>query len=203
MNRFFDPNSFLWRCFDRAADVLGLSLLWLICALPVVTAGAACTALYDAAVHCVRRGEPSPYGRFWRTLRREFWLSTLVWLGWGSLLLLAAAGHSLLRRAAPGSPGLMLAAGLYYVLMALPAGALCWLFPLLSRYSLGWRELNRTALRLWLAHLPSTLAMAALLWVCADLCAQLLLPACFLPCLLALAHSFFVERAFARHRPPD
>lgn len=78
---------------------------------------------------------------------------------------------------------------------------LCWLFPLASRYRLTFRGLNRTALQLWLAHLPSSLAMAALLALCVDLTVRLLLPVCCLPCLLALAHSLFVERAFQKHMP--
>ena len=32
---------------------------------------------------------------------------------------------------------------------------------------------------------------------------QLLLPVCCLPCLLALAHSLFAERAFQRHISQD
>ena len=41
MNQIFNPENFFWKCFDKMADVLGLSLLWLLCSLPVVTAGPA------------------------------------------------------------------------------------------------------------------------------------------------------------------
>ena len=93
MNQIFNPENFFWKCFDKMADVLGLSLLWLLCSLPVVTAGPACAALYDAAARCVRGGEPGPYRRFFRTFRREFKSAALCWLAWGSALLLLYAGY--------------------------------------------------------------------------------------------------------------
>ena len=60
----FNPESPFWRRTGSMADVLGLSALWLILSLPVVTWGAATAALYDAAVRgtqtvteaCLRHG---------------------------------------------------------------------------------------------------------------------------------------------------
>ena len=45
MNQIFNPENFFWKCFDKMADVVGLSLLWFMCSLPVVTIGPACAAL--------------------------------------------------------------------------------------------------------------------------------------------------------------
>lgn len=203
MNRIFNPDSFFWKCFDKMADVVGLSLLWFLCSLPVLTIPAASTALYDCAVRCVRGGEPTVYSRFFRTFKREFKLITPAGLLWGGAVLLPMAGSRILAAASQGSRLLAVLAVMYYVLMVIPAGMLCWLFPLASRYRLTFRELNRTALQLWLAHLPSTVVMAALLALCVDVTAQLLLPVCCLPCLLALAHSLLVERAFRKHMPEE
>lgn len=41
----FNPENRFWRWVDRIADVLILSLLWTVCSVPVVTVGAASTAL--------------------------------------------------------------------------------------------------------------------------------------------------------------
>lgn len=201
MNQIFNPENEFWKILDKLSDVVGLSLLWFLCSLPVVTLPAASTALYDCAARCVRGGQPGVYGRFFRTFRSEFRLATPAGLLWGAALFLPFAGYNILTNAPqPTRPMLVLALA-YYVFMLLPAGVLCWLFPLASRYRLTFRGLNRTALQLWLAHLPSSLAMAALLALCVDLTVRLLLPVCCLPCLLALAHSLFVERAFQKHMP--
>lgn len=201
MKRFFSPDNYFWKCFDKLADVLILSLLWFICSLPVVTVGAASAALYDAAVHTVLRNEPDLFTRFFRTFRGEFKAATLAWLIWGAALFSAFAGHNMAVNAAADDPRWSLLAAVYLVVMALPAGVLSWLFPLLSRYEFTFAQLNLTALRFWIAHLPSTAAMALLLALCAGLSVRLLFPVCFAPCLLALADSFFVERAFKKHTP--
>lgn len=199
MNQIFNPENYFWKYLDKMADVVGLSLLWFLCSLPVLTIPAASTALYDCAVRCIRGGQPGVYSRFFRTLRSEFRLATPSGLLWAAVLFLPFAGYNILTNAPQATRPMLVLAVVYYVLMALPAGVLCWLFPLASRYKLTFRELNRTALQLWLAHLPSSLAMAALLALCADITVRLLLPVCCLPCLLALTHSLFVERAFQKH----
>lgn len=201
MSRLFDPENSFWRWVDRIGDVLVLSLLWTACSLPVATAGAASTALYDAVFHCLRGGDRTPYSRFFRTFRREFKTATLSWLVWGGALAALLAGHFALVRFGQGSQAAMTLAAACLVLAAIPAGALCWVFPLLARFQYTFGGLNRTALQFWFAHLPSTLAMAALSALCADWTLQLVFPLCFLPCLLALAHSCFAERAFRRHMP--
>lgn len=199
MSRVFDPENRFWRWVDRVADVLILSLLWTLCSLPVVTAGAASTALYDAAFHCLRGGERTPYSRFLRTFRREFKTASLCWLVWGGGLGALLAGHFALIRFGGGTQTALTLAAACLVLAAVPAGALCWIFPLLARFEYAFGGLNRTALQFWFAHLPSTLVMTALLALCVDWTLQLVFPLCFLPCLLALSHSFFAERAFQKH----
>ena len=54
----FNPQNRFWQTLDHFADLLILSLLWLVCSLPLITAGAASAALYDAVARCVRGGEP-------------------------------------------------------------------------------------------------------------------------------------------------
>lgn len=201
MSRLFDPENRLWRWVDRIADVLVLSLLWTACSIPVITVGAASTALYDAAFHSLRGGERTPYSRFFRTLCREFKTATLSWLVWGGALAALLAGHFALIRFGGGSQAALTLAAACLALAVIPAGALCWAIPLLARFQYTFGGLCRTALQFWFAHLPSTLVMTALLALCVDWTLQLVFPLCFLPCLLALAHSWFAERAFGRHMP--
>ena len=44
MGSLFNPQNAFWSVFGKIADVLALSLLWVICSLPVVTMGAATAA---------------------------------------------------------------------------------------------------------------------------------------------------------------
>ena len=62
--KIFDPDSYFWRPLGYVGELVVLSLLWVVCCLPVVTAGQATAALYDCVAHCVRRGEGDLFGRF-------------------------------------------------------------------------------------------------------------------------------------------
>lgn len=203
MKRFFNPDNFYWKCFDKLADVLGLSLLWFLLSLPVVTAGAATTALYDSAARCVRGGEPGVYIRFFRTFKSSFKLSTLCELVFGGALALLVVGHRIVAALSRENPSLLVLAAVYYVLCACVMGYLCWLFPLLSRYEYTFKGLCLTAVQLWFVHFPSTLIMAVLLEICVEITAQLLFPVCFLPACLALLDTIFIERAFKKHTQPE
>ena len=54
MRRLFDINNPLMRFLIALFDLLALSVLWVVFSLPIVTLGAASTALYSAAFHHVR-----------------------------------------------------------------------------------------------------------------------------------------------------
>lgn len=200
-NRIFDPEGFAWKPFGFIADILLLSLLWLLCSLPVFTLGASATALYDAVSHSFHFHEPEVFSRFLRTFKREFKLATLTFLALGAVwaacffalrLFIGAAGVSSLSYAAA-------VAGLF--LMLLPTGVLCWAFPLLSRFGFDPKSLCVTAVRLSMAKLPSTLGMAMSAVLAVYLCLRFIVPVIFLPALLALFHSVFLERVFRQYMP--
>lgn len=195
-NKFFDPESYAWKPFGLIADLFLLSLLWLLCCLPVFTAGASCAALYDAAVHGFRRGEPNPIPRFFRTLKAELKSGCLAFLLLGGLWLLCLLALRLLM-SLPLSENLAFAVeGAGLLLLLLAAGPLCWAFPLLSRFTFTGRGLCAAALKLSLAKLPLSFLLSLSLAGAAWLCRRFLLPVFFLPALLALFHSLFLERVF-------
>ena len=204
MGSLFNPNAFLWRWCSRILDIMILSLFWLVCSLPVVTAGAASAALYDAAVHGIRRDESGRYVRFFRTFRRELKIAVPAWLLWGG----AALGLLLCGQYVIGgtvqAPGPVLAATTVLVLLLfLVLGVMAWMFPLLSRFEFSFGALNRTAFQFWIVHLPSSLVLVVLSAGCAWACFQLWFPLFFLPCTQALLASFLVERAFQQHLPAE
>ena len=84
--RFFDSESMVWKPFGWIGDIVFLSLLWFICSVPIITMGAATTALYDAVAHGFRMKEPETVHRFFRTLKKEFKTATLATVIWGVIL---------------------------------------------------------------------------------------------------------------------
>ena len=109
--------------------------------------------------------------------------------------LLVALGSLIYAYAAAVASGVVLYVA-YCVVMLLPLGMLCYLFPVLSRFTFDVRGLFGACARLALAHLPSTVAMAVLLSMSIYICTLLWLPVVIVPGLLALVQSLFLERIF-------
>lgn len=198
MARFFSQEGFLWRSLNLVTDIFALSVLWLLCSLPLITLGAATTALYDCVVRCIRYKQEGVYSRFFRTFRAELKISlptTLLWAGLIALLLLLVR----YLRYLGGFYGTARAASAaYYVLLVIPAGAACWVFPILSRFSFGFLPLNITAVKLCLARLPATLVLVLMSIEIAQLCIKWIYPMFFMPALTMLLWSLFIEPAFAK-----
>lgn len=80
MGGLFHYDGFVVQTANRITDCICLSLLWLVSSLPLVTIGAATTALYYAMNKCVRRSEGSVWKTYWQAFRANFRQSTLLWL---------------------------------------------------------------------------------------------------------------------------
>lgn len=194
---FFDYNNSFWQWLARFTDLFGLSLCWLLCSLPLVTVGAATTALYDGVYHGIRRGESPVYVRFFKTFARELktaTLATLPALGLGAVyLLLRQVTHTM---AAGGDPVAAILAYAYPVLFCLPLAVWLLAMALLSRFTFRAGALLKTAARLTVARLPAALAVAVLAALAARVMLWWYFSLTFLPALTALAASLFVERIF-------
>ena len=198
MHQVFDPDNAWWRFVSRCVDAVGLSLLWALLCQPVVTAGAASAALYYTVVKCFRQGERGTFGVFFRALRGD--------LGQGAaatLLCLPAAaalafGYAVMRANWGSDLGAVLFVA-YDVALVVPAGVVCWLFPLLGRFTLRLRDAFRTAAALALRHLPSTVVVVLLTLELGLFTLAHWWAACFAPALCALLTSLFFERVFPRY----
>lgn len=204
MRSFFNPENWLWKPLGALGDLVMLSLLWTVFSLPVVTLGPASAALYDAAVHSLRRREDTVITRFLGTFRRELKqgvLSTLVWAGVALALLLplyAGARYSpVLQSRWPIL--VMLGLMLGFFLLAV----LCWAWPVLSRFTMALNAIHGTALRLAFGHVLRSVPMAAL-W-CGTLWAGLRFIAPFFVCpaLAALLCSFLIEPVFRQYEEQE
>ncbi len=201
MGNLFNPDAFLWRWCSRILDMMILSTLWLLCSLPVVTVGAASTALYDAAVHGVRRDEAGTCARFFRTFRRELKPGCLAVLLWGPVIAALVWCGTIIGTAVQEPVPVLAATTVLVLALFFALGTVAWMFPLLSRFTFSFGALNRTAGQFLIVHLPSSVLLVVLLAGCAWACFRFLFPVFFLPCAGTLLASFPVERAFARHLP--
>ena len=114
-----------------------LNLLWLVCSLPVFTAGAATAALYDVTLRIAREEEPPLTTRFFKAFLENFRQATTVWLillGIGALL--GADGYILyhLYKSTAGMVSVICTLGLALIIVAAIAYVivLIYVFPLVA-----------------------------------------------------------------------
>lgn len=202
MGEFFNPEKGIWAWLSVLVDVCGLSILWVFLCLPLVTAGPATAALYYTVVKCVRSRDSGAFGYYLRSFRANFKTGLLAGLIVLPLALLLLAGHHIVRwygtRLGGGAYVLYVA---YYFALILPAGVLCWLFPLLGRFEYTVGGLFRMAFQLTAAHLPSTVVVVLLTAQTAVFCLERWWPVLFMPAVAALLVSLFMERIFQLHSP--
>lgn len=93
MDRIFSMDNPLWRAIGRLVDLVWINILTLVCALPVFTAGAAFTAMYDVLLRMAEDKGGALAPRYFRAFRRNFAPATKLWLI--ALVALAVYGYNL------------------------------------------------------------------------------------------------------------
>lgn len=148
-----------WSCY--------LNLLWALCSLPIVTAGASTTALYSVAMKIAEEREGDLTKQFFQAFRENFKQATAVWL------ILLAVGAFLggdiyvlthLRSSATGTPAIFWTLVLALVIAACIAYAveLIFVFPLIARVENTTRAMLVNALLIGTHYLNCTLVVFAI-----------------------------------------
>ena len=158
---FLNLDSPVMRVVSRVADLIILNWLFILCSLPVVTAGASLTALHKVILQMFR-GEEGPLIRgFLAAFRDNFRKATAMWL-----LLLALAAVLVVDLLVGGrilpQPLWMAVLASMVLLAVLGLMVLLYAFPLQARYENPVGRTLKNAVLLAILHLPETLLMAAI-----------------------------------------
>jgi uncharacterized membrane protein YesL len=195
----FDPENLFWRIISRGVDVVGLSLFWLVLCLPVVTIGPATAALYYTIVKVFRhKADDATFTVFWRAFRsnlRKGVVVTLICIIPSALL---CYGYAVMRANVQTSMGVVMFVA-YYFALVIPAGLLCYLFPLMGRFEFSVGNLFRTAFMLALRHLPSTFVVVLITLELTVFTLERWFPVLVTPVLGVLLVSLFLERIFPKY----
>lgn len=198
-----NPENSLMIVMGQITDVIFLSLFWVVLCLPVVTAGPATAALYDAAVRCFRWGDRHPWQRFFRSFRQNLAVGIPSSVLWAVCFLLLGKGMiTLWNGAVAGSVAWPVFSGAALAAV-LALGVLSVLFPLLSRFETGFGPLVKNTVLIALGNMPRTLALGLLNAVTGFACIRFVYPLFVAPCLAALLGSFFLEPMFRPYMPAE
>ena len=158
MKFLFDQDGPVMRFLSLMADLIFLNILWLVCALPVVTIGASTTACYYVALR-MARGEYSVGRDFFRSFRQNFKQATVLWLILAFLGAFLVFDFQFLK--AVTFPGQGVVKVLLLALSALTIVTALYAFPLLAQFENKLKTTIKNALMLSFRHIFRTITMAA------------------------------------------
>ena len=154
----YNPDSRLMRFLTKIADLMILNIIFVLSCLPVVTIGAAWTALYYVALKMVKDSHNGILRSFFHSFRENFRQATLLWLmilALGALLffdfrLVASFGDTGFAKAMYVALGILSAV----VLMLLQ-----YLFPSLAKFETTIPGAIKNACLMAVGNFPRTVLM--------------------------------------------
>lgn len=144
--KIFNLDSPFMMFLTKVANLMILTVLTLLCFIPVITGGAAVTALYYVSLKLARGEDPYIVKSYFKSFKENFLQATILWI-----LMLAVAGliavdwsiiiHTMVGQSARIMSIVML------VISALLLMAALYVFPMLSRFeNTVWRTIKNAFL---------------------------------------------------------
>ena len=162
MRSFFSPDNAVMNIIGKIGLGIYLNLLWFICSIPVITAGASTTALFRACRFIVREQGTGVTGEFFRAFKSNFKQSTIVWLILMALgCVLATDGYVLYHMRFSNAFWTLLTA-VFVVAAAAFAIILMYIFPLMANYENTIPAMFKNSLMIGMRFLIATAIMAGI-----------------------------------------
>ena len=199
---FMEYDSPVMTTISKITDIFILSLLWFICCIPIITIGAATTALYYSSVKAIRKNKGYVIKSFFHSFRMNFIPATLLWLVflligillYGCFIFTAILTDKSLQF-------FMLCFYMFSLFLFLGVG--CYAFPVLSKCSMDNMSILRFSLGLVIRHFPSTILLVLFVVFAVLVMWTVPLVVLILPGTISLLYSLPMERILIRYTPQE
>ena len=156
----FEEGSPFQRFLNKMADLLILNIITMLMCLPIITAGAALTAMQYVLLKMVRGEEGYILKSFFRSFKREFRQATVLWILYVALAALMASNLVLVLQGSGRYP-IWLPSSIV-VVAVLELMFMIYTFAMLSRFDDTIYHTLLNAVTLTFAELPRSLEMAVI-----------------------------------------
>ncbi|MCL2216967.1 MAG: galactose-1-epimerase [Defluviitaleaceae bacterium] len=199
MREFFSLDGAFNRYGGFVADMIILSLMWILFSLPVITIGAATTAMFYVSTRRISNREGYITSDFWASFKANFARATILWV-----IILAGGFLMIFNIRTIEIFGAGLAAIILPVQIILFVELIfitVYVFPMTARFEMGLGQTIKTCFFMANRHLLTSVICSALL--AAVILASFMQPLIFFaaPGVYALLASYMLMRIFKRYRP--
>jgi len=199
MGGLFNLDNPFFTILGKIVDLVLISILWLICCIPVITIVPATSALYYTVVKVIRRERGYLTREFFHAFKMNFKTGTI-----SGLILTAAVLLLLLDRhftkAMEGNLAVILFSVFNALILLIFLGTL-YICPVLSRFSMGIKNLFKTSFFMAMRHLPTTILMAVITIISILGVYILGILILIVPGICCLLCSFLMERVLKKYMP--
>ena len=194
MSKTFNFEGPVFTFLSRLADLFWLNLLYILCCIPVITVGAATTALYYVTLKMAKDEEGYITRSFFKSFKENFRQATVIWVGFlviGLIMIMdlriVNGGNAAGVFSSPALGNVVMVAVFVMGIVVLMTGT--YIFPILAQFDNTVKNTIKNAFLISIRHLPYTIAMlvitavpVALIW--------------FFPALLILVLIMFSATAY-------
>ena len=203
MGGLFRYDGFLFRFINKMVDAVGLSLLWLITSLPLITMGAATTALYYTTHKVIHYDRGRVWSEFWKCFLSSFKQATPLGLLLQALIyLLGVNAYSSYMMVMSGNATLWIFLAVLIPLVLILMWAV-YLFPLIARFHSTTKAVIKNCLLIALRNLPLTLLLVGLFVACVAVVFFVPLSFTYMPVAYMMLSSVILEKIFQKYMSPE
>ncbi len=191
-NKFFNA-------VGKLVDCVWLSILWVICCIPVFTIGASSSALYYSVHKSIRGNRGYTTSNFFSAFKNNFKQATLSGLVWLFVVLVLTGDIAITRQVLQKGSSMGMFFYFFLVLMAMVIGWGCYLFAYIARFENNVKATLKNAVLLELRHLPWSFLIIVLVLISALGIWIAPFAILFWPALLTLVFDYILERIFRKY----
>ena len=195
MKQFFNVDNIIFRGISKWMDYVYVRVLWFVCSIPLITMGAAASALYHTSGQCLRHDRGYIFRSFWGCFKNSFRQSAAAVV---ILVVLFGAIHldmNLIRGQdrMKSLQVLLVAARLLTLMVGV------YVFPYISRYRSGLSRMVKNCICLSILNFPWTLLLIIIL--ISAICLVYILPGSVLiiPSCAGVFFNLILERIFDKY----
>lgn len=203
MGELFNLDNKFFQGINKIVDCVCLSFLWLLLCIPVVTAGAATTALYYTVNKVIRNNRGYIWKEFWHAFRTNFKQSTLVWLILIFIYAIMGIDCYIMFQFAKAGVSYGSLYIVFAVLMLIVTMWANYLFPYMARFENTLKAVLKNCVIMALLNLGKSFVLLVLLLV-ALVVAYIFFPAIMiLPAVYMLLANLILEKVFVKYMTPE
>ena len=203
MGELFNLDNKFFQGINKIVDCVCLSFLWVLLCIPVVTAGAATTALYYTVNKVIRNNRSYIWKEFWHAFRTNFKQSTLVWLILIFIYVIMGIDCYIMFQYAKAGVSYGSLYIVFAVLMLIVTMWANYLFPYMARFENTLKAVLKNCVIMALLNLGKSVVLLVL-FLAALVVTYVFFPAIMiLPAVYMLLANFILEKVFVKYMTPE